>query len=204
MRGKTLPITLAVLLALSLICNGVLAVIAQQNTNSAIVSQANVKQLMGRVADLTSRNESLNSQASGLSSDLANERQASAGKDKTIGSLETQIASLETQVGTLQSDNSNMRARVNQVMCPYTLALPNSVSTNQSLVDPITRAVEEGYGKSSVSTSFTVLWNNSKTANFDVILPGNISIKVIASWNLDTGVLQGVYDVGGSCFLYLP
>ncbi|HEX8992414.1 MAG TPA: hypothetical protein VF784_12110 [Anaerolineales bacterium] len=120
---------------------------------------------------------------------------------------------LNRAVGTLTSDRYQLLAekdrlsrQVQRVMCPHTIPLSavTDVSSNAALVEPITKAVEQNWGFSSIDTSYKTLWNNSKTAVFDILDQDRASVKVVVSWNRDASKIDGIYDVAGTCYLHLP
>lgn len=106
----------------------------------------------------------------------------------------------------LQNSYASLKSQVGRLMCLYVISPSqmNSVSTNQALVEPITRVVDAEYAISSINTGYDLTWNNSKTAIFTVENSNRATVKVVASWGSSSNKLEAIYDIGQGCFYYLP
>ena len=124
-----------------------------------------------------------------------------------LKSKDESITSLKSQLSTERQENVSLTMKVRKIMCSSNTISKNEIvlaSTNQGLVNPITRFVEAAWGFSSTNTWFDTLWSNSKTAIFDVQGPDKATVKVVVSWNRDTSVIKGIYDIGLTCFYFFP
>jgi hypothetical protein len=102
--------------------------------------------------------------------------------------------------------------KISRITCSSSIPADEikTISTDSSLGDLITTAVESEYGKKIINTDVLVLWKNIGTAIFVLHNTKNgldyaaSTAVVVATWDLSTGRLDGVYDVGLGCFYYLP
>ena len=107
----------------------------------------------------------------------------------------------------LQKDFNGLNGEIDSlrmVNCSKTIKASEiqSVNTNLGLVDIITRIVESNYRFSSIQTTFDTVWNNSKTAIFEILNPDKESIKVVVSWDSKKSRVIGIYDFYFACFYF--
>jgi len=123
-----------------------------------------------------------------------------------LANKDTQISSLQADKAELQNERNEFISTMNKAMCLETIdkTLIKNVSTNQNLVDPITKIVESEYGFASINTVFEPVWNNSKTAIFDVVDKDRSTVKVVVSWDMNVSDVLGIYNINNSCYYYLP
>ncbi|MGA2111498.1 MAG: hypothetical protein ABSG98_05035 [Anaerolineales bacterium] len=90
----------------------------------------------------------------------------------SVGQKDDSIASLQSQLTNLRATDANMLSQLSNVMCSATIPASDVIglSTNQALIEPVTKALEQQSGLESTRTEFEVVWNYSKTAIFTVTL----------------------------------
>jgi regulator of replication initiation timing len=128
---------------------------------------------------------------------------------KSQKDLRTRTAELKQYVDKFQKTNIALdlaNTKLRHAMCstPIPADKVESVSTNQALIDPVTKAADDYYGMNSVNTTFELLWNNTKTAIFTILQKDKTSTKVLVSWSFDTNKVLAITDVGEGCLYYLP
>ncbi len=159
-----------------------------------------------RLSSLTSELNQSDSQLTQANSQLSQVNSQLSKATSDLAERDTAIASLKSSLNTTNQKYQDAYRRANEATCAETIPTDQvaSVSTNQSLSDPIIRAMEAEYGKPFVSSSFAPVWSNSKTAIFTARNANNETDKVVATWDLNTGRLAGIYDMGQGCFYFLP
>ena len=132
MKNKILPISLAVILVISLALNGWLYYerITMQDTISML--EASIKSANDDIEQLKSQNGELS--------------------DKTEEQAKN-FSELQEKYNKLSSDYLSSSAKLNHMECPHTISdeKVKDVTTNQALIEPITSAVEGDYRITSLS-----------------------------------------------------
>ncbi len=207
MNAKTIAIVLGTLFVLSLVATGALTFVAVNNANSASMSQANVKQLMGQVTDLTGRNGALDEQVATLSTNLGNERQASAAKDATISDLKNQVASLQSENSSVSSELSSTRSQLQAMTCtdaPEFVPDYGSSGSMELALENFVSKITDG----SRGGSYTFVWNNSTTADYTIMglqSGKQYAYRFIGFFNeASLGHTEGVFWIDGECWLNAP
>ena len=150
----------------------------------------------------------LSNSQSKLSTALSDLNQANA----RISSLTERAEQAEDKYNDLSSLQSstkskldNAQADLNAVYCTVTIPTADAryASTNASLLDPITEAVEKNADLGSIDTSYVVIWNNSKDAIFTIKMRDNTTFKVAVSWSWSaSNHVRAIYDINGGCYFY--
>lgn len=127
---------------------------------------------------------------------------------KTQADLETTKESLDKKtdaLSALSKKYTEVSTKLNRVMCKDIISAETvkSVSTNQALIDPITKVSEKYYSDNSVNTTFELLWNNTKTAEFTITWPDQLTSKVLVSWGFDTSRIEAIVNAGDGCLFYI-
>ncbi len=182
-------IILLILLLVSLIWNGYLIV-------------TNIQQSI----TLQSAKATATAQVSALNNAIATSNAGLITATSDIQKLKNDNSSLSSSVATAIADKNQKSVQLSRALCthPIPASSINSISTNGGLVDPITQAVEDNWNFNSIDTKYETLWRNNDSAEFSIYDQDHASVKVIVSWNSDTGKIDGIYDIGHACFLYLP
>lgn len=116
---------------------------------------------------------------------------------KEIDEKQETISSLKRTITQLSNENDKIK-------CSTSLSASEiSASTNQGLTDAITKAVENDYGFTSISTTFRTVWNNSKTAIFTIKDPDRASVEVVVSWDFNTSRVNGIYNINSACMYFI-
>jgi cell division protein FtsB len=134
---------------------------------------------------------------------------------ETNSKLSESQANLETTTETLKKKSDALKdiskkytdvfIQLGKVMCSDTIS-PESIqtiSTNQALIDPITKVAEKYYADTSVTTTFELLWNNTKTAIFTITWPDQFTSKILVSWGFEANKIQTILNVGDGCLFYI-
>jgi len=195
--NKKIGIAIIVVLVLSIILNGIMGyLIAQKNnlitkfTNEfyqATLELETKKIMLSQVQDKLTSTETQLSQ-----------RQSDLAKEKEITS------SLNQQVTDLINEKNSLTGKLDGFMCRFTMPSEQAalVATNESLVDPIAKMIEQAISGGVIYKGYTLLWNNSKDAYFVYFDKDQTSTKVVSVWDFDTGKLNAVYNINGNCFYY--
>ena len=198
--NKAIIVGLVVALVISLAGMGFLAYQYSNHTASILQLDEDLKQAKG---DLSQAEQELGQTKGQLSktegelsrvkADLASSQAELDKRQHSIDKLRDDNRTLSRDLADIQAMNCGRRIFESEI---------RSVSTNQGLVELITRAVESNYRFSSINTTFDLVWNNSKTAVFDIQDQDRGTVKVVVSWNSTTNRVTGIYDVNGACFYY--
>jgi len=115
------------------------------------------------------------------------------------------ITTLQSDYRILQSSSAAAQSKVNGLMCKNRIA-PETIqnlSTNQSLIEPITAVMEKNYNFNSVSASFELVWDDNKSAIFSVTNQKNEIARSIVTWGQTSNNVEAVYDIALACFYYI-
>lgn len=189
--NKTILIILVIALVSSLIGVGFLYNENDQAksllvTKDAELSQTKDKQSQAEKELSQTEKELLQSQT-----DLQDMQKTFAKNQASLDKLQKDFNLLNGEVSRLRTANCSKTIKTSEIQ---------TITTNQGLVDPITKTVESLYKFSSIKTSFDTIWNNSKTAIFDIRNSDNESFKVVVSWDFKLSRIKGIYDIYGACF----
>jgi hypothetical protein len=127
---------------------------------------------------------------------------------KTQKDLQTASENIKHNADRLAEMNlllAGENAKLIAINCSVTIPTDSvkGVSTNQALIDPITKAAESYYSINSVSTTFELLWNNTKTATFTLRFPDKSTSKILVSWGFNTNRVKSIFNMGDGCLYYI-
>lgn len=192
----------------------VLALLASLGGNGLLIlndaSQAKAIQgWQAQNSSLSSRLATVTTQRDQALASVAEDKDTISGLQGAVKEKDDLIASLHSQVTDLQGSDSNMQSQLSRVMCSASIPASGvaGLTTNQALIEPVTKAVEQETGLVSTDTTFEVVWNNSKTAIFTVYVTQNgkqVSGKVVVSWDESASEVDAVFDMTDACMLYVP
>jgi chromosome segregation ATPase len=154
---------------------------------------------------IAQRTDKTKSELSDANSEITTLETAVDQTETELVELDEQLTNIKDKATNLNQEKNELVTKLNRTQC-Y-ISVPSSkvknASSNNSLIEPITTAVEDNYSFASIRTTFSALWNNSKTATFEVLDSDRAAVIVVASWDSDSGNLQAIYDVNSACYYYL-
>ncbi len=146
------------------------------------------------LTDLTAAKSDLNKANSKIST-LTDRAEQAEDKYKDLSQLQSST----------QDKLDDAQADLYAVYCTTTIPIVDAkyASTNTSLLDPITEVVEKYSDKSSIGTTYKVIWNNSKDATFTVKMRDNTTSQVVVSWSWNSpSHVRAIYNINGGCYFY--
>jgi uncharacterized protein HemX len=195
--NKIITIILAIVLASSLAANGLLGF--QISKKNKTITEYSVK-LSTTITELEMTKIFLSQTQDQLSQTQGKLTQTEA--DLTM--QKTQNGSLNEQVTALTNDNNTLFQKLDSFMCSSRLDPEQvmSAGTNESLIDPINKVLEQQNSGSMVYQGYTFFWNNSKDALFTYLDKEQKGKLAAVIWNFEGGNLAAIYNLNGNCFLY--
>lgn len=191
--NKIILWALAVVLVFSL--GGVGYFALEASKQKAVISELHqdLKEVDGKLSAKEKELTETEKQLSQVKADLTDSKAELAKGQKIMSDLRKQNDALRRQL-----------IQWNAVKCntPIPYEEVNSISTNQGLIELITKTAEDDMGFSSVRTSFEVLWNNSKTAIFTIVDQERATVKIAVVWDFNTGEVIGIYNLNWACVYY--
>lgn len=126
--------------------------------------------------------------------------------EQTVSEYDETVEKLEVELGTKNETIVTLRGQVKNAMCKDSIekSTLSGITTNQGLIDLLTKNIEESYGTVSISTTFDLVWNNSKTAIFRIMNNNNESYDLVVSWYFDKSQIKAIYDINSGCIMYVP
>ena len=136
--------------------------------------------------------------------DLAKTNSKLADTEQELMKEKSASADLSKKLNASLSEKAILQGKIDRVNCPIQIdkSRIDAVSSNQGLIDAITNATERSYGIVSVGTSFSTIWNNSKSAIFTITAKDASTIKAVASWDFNISRVNAVYDINDGCVYY--
>ncbi len=196
--NKTIATILTTVLASSLAANGLLGF--QISKKNKTITEYSAK-LSTTITELQTNKIFLSQ-----TQDQLSQTQGKLTQTKTdLAAQITQNGSLNEQVTALTNDNNTLFQKLDSFMCSSRLDPQQvmSAGTNESLIDPINKVLEQKNSGSMVYQGYTFFWNNSKDALFTYFDKEQKSELVATIWDFDTGNLSAVYNINHNCFFTL-
>jgi TolA-binding protein len=155
---------------------------------------------------------SLQNDLSKTSSDLTTTRSNLNTTNAKVSTLAEQIKQAEEKYNDLSQLQSNTQTELDEketvlesMYCSTRIPVfdVKYATTNQVLLDPIAAAIRNYSDKTPIDTNYTVIWNNSKDANFTIEMSNNITYEVTVSWSWSADKhVRAIYNISGGCFFY--
>lgn len=165
-------------------------------------------QMQSLQKDLSNSQSKLSTALSDLNTAKSDLNKANA-KISTLTEQADQAEDKYNDLSQLQSSTQSKldaaQADLYALYCTATIPIVDAkyASTNTSLLDPITEVVEKSSDKSSIGTSYKVIWNNSKDATFTIKMQDNTTSQVVVSWSWSSpSHVRAIYNINGGCYFY--